>query len=173
MGAGRARRDDWFNATSCPEVRKIAGRQRTTLALRIYPSNGDHVRRSSARKVPGPRLNTRHQRQVPRLPVLDSQGADRAAARAPTGHPTHEGARARTDSAQCRTKSRADVQTARNVSVGVEAYFRLADTTRAFPDIDGRVRQHWNRGRVIYRELVARGMAPDAARRVAANSRRW
>jgi len=33
--------------------------------------------------------------------------------------------------------------------------------------------KHWKRGRVIYRELVARGMSPDAARRVAGNSRRW
>jgi hypothetical protein len=33
--------------------------------------------------------------------------------------------------------------------------------------------KHWKRGRVVYRELVARGVAPDAARRVAANSRRW
>ena len=64
---------------------------------------------------------------------------------------------------------------------GWRVYFRLADTPRAFADIDGWVRhrlravqlKHWNRGRVIYRELVARGMAPDAARRVAANSRRW
>jgi RNA-directed DNA polymerase len=33
--------------------------------------------------------------------------------------------------------------------------------------------KHWKRGRVIYRELVARGMSRDAARRVAGNSRRW
>jgi hypothetical protein len=32
--------------------------------------------------------------------------------------------------------------------------------------------KHWKRGRVLYRELVARGMPPDAARQVAANSRR-
>jgi RNA-directed DNA polymerase len=64
---------------------------------------------------------------------------------------------------------------------GWKAYFRLADTPRAFADIDGWVRhrlravqlKHWKRGRVIYRELIARGMSPDAARRVAANSRRW
>jgi RNA-directed DNA polymerase len=29
--------------------------------------------------------------------------------------------------------------------------------------------KHWKRGRVIYREMIARG----AARRAAANSRRW
>jgi group II intron reverse transcriptase/maturase len=64
---------------------------------------------------------------------------------------------------------------------GWRAYFRLAETPGVFADIDGWVRhrlravqlKHWKRGRVIYRELVARGMAPDAARRVAANGRRW
>ena len=64
---------------------------------------------------------------------------------------------------------------------GWKAYFRLADTPRAFADIDGWVRhrlravqlKHWKRGEVIYRELLARGMPPDTARRVAANSRRW
>jgi RNA-directed DNA polymerase len=64
---------------------------------------------------------------------------------------------------------------------GWKAYFRLAETPGAFADIDGWVRhrlravqlKHWKRGRVIYRELVARGMSPDAAMQVAANSRRW
>jgi len=64
---------------------------------------------------------------------------------------------------------------------GWKAYFRLADTPRVFADIDAWVRhrlravqlKHWKRGRVMYRELVARGMPPGAARRVAANSRRW
>lgn len=64
---------------------------------------------------------------------------------------------------------------------GWKAYFRLADTPRAFADIDGWVRhrlravqlKHWKRGEVIYRELLARGVPPEAARRVAANSRRW
>jgi RNA-directed DNA polymerase len=65
--------------------------------------------------------------------------------------------------------------------VGWKAYFRLAETPGAFADIDGWVRhrlravqlKHWKRGRVIYRELIARGMAPDTASRVAGNSRRW
>jgi group II intron reverse transcriptase/maturase len=65
--------------------------------------------------------------------------------------------------------------------VGWKAYFRLAETPGAFADIDAWVRhrlravqlKHWKRGRVVYRELVARGMTPDAARRVAANSQRW
>ena len=64
---------------------------------------------------------------------------------------------------------------------GWKAYFRLAETPGAFADIDAWVRhrlravqlKHWKRGRVVYRELVARGMSADAARRVAANSRRW
>ena len=64
---------------------------------------------------------------------------------------------------------------------GWKAYFRLADTPGAFADIDGWVRhrlravqlKHWKRGEVIYRELLARGVPPEAARRVAANSRRW
>ena len=64
---------------------------------------------------------------------------------------------------------------------GWKAYFRLADTPRAFADIDGWVRhrlravqlKHWKRGKVIHRELIARGTPSDTARRVAANSRRW
>jgi RNA-directed DNA polymerase len=64
---------------------------------------------------------------------------------------------------------------------GWKAYFRLAETPGAFADIDAWVRhrlravqlKHWKRGKVVYRELVARGMSPDVARRVAANSRRW
>src|SRR5258708_38248519 len=64
---------------------------------------------------------------------------------------------------------------------GWKAYCGLGDTPRVCADIEGGTRhrlravqlKHWKRGKVIYRELVARGMAPDAARRVAANSRRW
>ena len=64
---------------------------------------------------------------------------------------------------------------------GWKAYFRLAETPRVFADLDGWIRhrlravqlKHWKRGRVIYRELIARGMSDQAARRVAANSRRW
>jgi RNA-directed DNA polymerase len=64
---------------------------------------------------------------------------------------------------------------------GWKAYFRLAETPGAFADLDGWVRhrlravqlKHWKRGRVVYRELTARGMSPDAASRVAVNSRRW
>jgi RNA-directed DNA polymerase len=64
---------------------------------------------------------------------------------------------------------------------GWKAYFQIAETPRALADIDGWIRhrlravqlKHWKRGRTIYRELVARGMSDDAARRVAANGRRW
>jgi RNA-directed DNA polymerase len=64
---------------------------------------------------------------------------------------------------------------------GWKGYFRLAETPGVFADLDGWVRhrlravqlKHWKRGRVIYRELVARGMPVRAARRVAANGRRW
>ena len=65
--------------------------------------------------------------------------------------------------------------------VGWKAYFRIAETPGVFADLDGWLRhrlravqlKHWKRGRVIYRALVARGMSPPAARRVAANGRRW
>jgi group II intron reverse transcriptase/maturase len=64
---------------------------------------------------------------------------------------------------------------------GWKAYFQIAETPRALAEIDGWVRhrlravqlKHWKRGRTIYRELVARGMSDHAARRVAANGRRW
>ena len=64
---------------------------------------------------------------------------------------------------------------------GWKAYFRLAETPGVLADIDGWVRhrlravqlKHWKRGRVVYRELIARGMSADAAAKVAANTRRW
>jgi group II intron reverse transcriptase/maturase len=64
---------------------------------------------------------------------------------------------------------------------GWKAYFRIAETPRAMADIDMWVRhrlralqlKHWKRGRTIYRELRARGTSDAAARRVAANGRRW
>jgi RNA-directed DNA polymerase len=64
---------------------------------------------------------------------------------------------------------------------GWKAYFRLAQTPGVFDDLDGWVRhrlravqlKHWKRGKVIYRELIARGMPDPAARKVAGNGRRW
>jgi len=64
---------------------------------------------------------------------------------------------------------------------GCRAYFRFAETPKAFAEADKWVRhrllavqlKHWKRGRVVYRELVARGMSSHAAAQVAANTRRW
>jgi group II intron reverse transcriptase/maturase len=65
--------------------------------------------------------------------------------------------------------------------VGWRGYFQLAETPGVFADIDKWVRhrlravqlKHWKRGRIVYRELVARGMPSRAAAQVAANTRRW
>src|SRR6202140_1976920 len=64
--------------------------------------------------------DARHGIEVPRLLVLDRHRKDDPAARGVTGHRAHEGARAGADPAQCRTKTRADVQTARKFTVGLE-----------------------------------------------------
>ncbi|MGL3111739.1 group II intron reverse transcriptase/maturase [Bradyrhizobium sp. BR 1432] len=64
---------------------------------------------------------------------------------------------------------------------GWKGYFRLAETPGVFADIDGWIRhrlravqlKHWKNGHVVYRELIARGVHPDEARRVAINRRRW
>ncbi len=73
------------------------------------------------------------------------------------------------------------VERLRAYLVGWKAYFRLADTPGVFRQLDEWLRhrlraiqlKHWRRGRTIYRELRARGMAHETARQVAANSRRW
>ena len=65
--------------------------------------------------------------------------------------------------------------------VGWKAYFHLADTPGVFSRLDEWIRhrlraiqlKHWRRGRTIYRELIARGMPRETARRIAANGRRW
>ena len=64
---------------------------------------------------------------------------------------------------------------------GWKAYFRLAQTPKVLRELDEWLRhrlraiqlKHWRRGTTMYRELVALGAKPDAARQVAANSRRW
>lgn len=69
----------------------------------------------------------------------------------------------------------------RSYLVGWKNYFRLADTPRRFAELDEWIRhrlralhlRHWRRGRVIYRELRARGLSEYAAAKVAANGRRW
>jgi RNA-directed DNA polymerase len=65
--------------------------------------------------------------------------------------------------------------------LGWKAYFRLAQTPRVWRELDQWLRhrlraiqlKHWKRGTTMYRELMALGAKPDAARQVAANSRRW
>ena len=65
--------------------------------------------------------------------------------------------------------------------VGWRNYFRLADTPRVFRELDEWIRhrlralqlKQWKRGVTVFRELRARGLSASAARRVAANARRW
>lgn len=69
----------------------------------------------------------------------------------------------------------------RSYLTGWKEYFRLADTPRIFAELDEWLRhrlraihlKHWKRGTTIFRELRARGLPEPAARRVAANGRRW
>jgi group II intron reverse transcriptase/maturase len=69
----------------------------------------------------------------------------------------------------------------REYLLGWKAYFQLAETPRAFRDLDGWIRhrlramqlKQWKRGPTIYRELRARGASPILAARVAANHRSW
>jgi group II intron reverse transcriptase/maturase len=83
-----------------------------------------------------------------------------------------------------RTGGRSIEQTAaalRSYLVGWKEYFRLADTPRVFAQLDKWIRhrlraihlKHWKRGTTIFRELRARGLPELAAKRVAANVRRW
>ena len=69
----------------------------------------------------------------------------------------------------------------RGYLTGWKQYFRLAQTPRLLSDLDKWVRhrmrlvqlKQWKRGTTIYRELMRLGATEDAARQVAANSRRW
>jgi RNA-directed DNA polymerase len=69
----------------------------------------------------------------------------------------------------------------RRYLVGWREYFRLAQTPGVFGELDQWLRhrlralhlKHWKRGRVIYRELRARGVSEDHAAIIAGNSRRW
>lgn len=64
---------------------------------------------------------------------------------------------------------------------GRASYFRLAQTPGVFRRLDEWLRhrlsaiqlKHWKRGKTMCRELLAPGVRPDRAQRVAANSRRW
>jgi len=72
-------------------------------------------------------------------------------------------------------------QDLRSYLLGWKAYFRLADTPKIFGELDEWIRhrlraiqlKQWKRGRTVYRELVSRGLSPDLAAQVAANTRRW
>ena len=65
--------------------------------------------------------------------------------------------------------------------LGWKGYFQLARTPRVWLGLDEWLRhrlraiqlKQWKRGKTIYRELLALGAKPAAARRVAANSRCW
>ena len=69
----------------------------------------------------------------------------------------------------------------RTYLLGWKGYFRFAQTPGIFADLDQWIRhrlralqlKQWKHGRVIYRELRARGLSERAAARVAANGRRW
>lgn len=72
-------------------------------------------------------------------------------------------------------------QDLRSYLVGWKAYFRLAETPKVYRTLDQWIRhrlraiqlKQWRRGTTIFRELRARGMSTDEARRVARNGRRW
>ena len=69
----------------------------------------------------------------------------------------------------------------RSYLTGWKQYFRLAETPRILSDLDEWVRhrlrlvqlKQWKRGTTTYREMRRLGATENAARRVAANSRRW
>ena len=83
-----------------------------------------------------------------------------------------------------RTRGRSLAQVAFNLRgylVGWKSYFCLASTPKVFRRMDEWIRhrlraiqlKHWKRGRVIYRELRARGLSEQTAATVAGNGRRW
>ncbi len=69
----------------------------------------------------------------------------------------------------------------RSYLTGWRNYFQLAETPRVFSNVDEWLRhrlrmmqlKQWKRGATIYREMRGLGANEDAARQVAANSRRW
>jgi len=73
------------------------------------------------------------------------------------------------------------VEDLRPYLLGWKQYYRLAETPRIFRGLDEWIRhrlraiqlKQWKRGRTTYRALVARGVGPDLAAQVAANTRCW
>lgn len=69
----------------------------------------------------------------------------------------------------------------RGYLLGWKQYFRAADTPRVFRELDEWIRhrlralqlKQWKRGTTVYRELRARGLGDEVARRIAVNARRW
>ena len=69
----------------------------------------------------------------------------------------------------------------RGYLLGWKGYFQFAQTPKVFRELDEWIRhrlramqlRQWKRGRVIFRELRARGMSDLTAAQVAANGRRW
>jgi len=69
----------------------------------------------------------------------------------------------------------------RGYLLGWKAYFQLADTPGIFHGLDEWIRhrlralqlKQWKRGTTAYRELRARGLGDNLARRIAARTRRW
>jgi len=65
--------------------------------------------------------------------------------------------------------------------LGWKGYFRLAQTPKVFRELEEWIRhrlrslqlKHWKRGKTMYRELLKLGASEEAARQIAANSRRW
>lgn len=69
----------------------------------------------------------------------------------------------------------------RPLLLGWRAYFRLAQTTGVWRELDEWIRhrlraiqlRQWKRGKTMFRELCAMGASTEVARKVTANSRRW
>jgi RNA-directed DNA polymerase len=69
----------------------------------------------------------------------------------------------------------------RGYLLGWKQYFQAADTPGIFRDLDEWIRhrlraiqlKQWKRGTTVYRELRARGLGDEVARRIAANTCRW
>jgi len=67
----------------------------------------------------------------------------------------------------------------RSYLTGWKEYFQLADTPKAFEQLDKWIRhrlralKHWITGRTAFRELRSRGASEHVAATIAANTRRW